>query len=325
MRRKKISKSRSKRMFTKNATRVHKKNNRTNPMRGGIRLQLSTMPCYKPLHGYRSDIPNDSGKFPILFKQPKGKDLPELELPCSRCIGCRLEHSRQWALRIMHEASLYAENSFITLTYDEHHLPSDQSLNKKDWQDFLKRLRKSLGDKKIRFYMCGEYGQDQELLQMGINAIGRPHFHAIIFGHQFPDLVPYAKNDNDDIQYTSKILENLWGKGFVTVGDADWLSAAYVARYVTKKITGDMALDHYSYCDHETGETFLRQVEFSLMSRRPGIARDWFDKYKTDLDKGFITFNGRKMQPPKYYDSLFEKEDPWLYQDLKEMRELALR
>lgn len=283
------------------------------------------MPCYKPLHGYRSETPNDSGKFPVLFSKPKGKDLSELEVPCGRCIGCRLERSRQWALRCVHEASLHPDNTFITLTYDDEHLPADRSLDKHHWNLFLKRLRKKLAPKKIRFFMCGEYGLDQESLANGIQALGRPHFHAIIFNHQFTDLEPYDTNDYQDVQYTSKVLENLWGKGFVTVGNADFESAAYVARYITKKITGDMAIDHYLWCDPDTGESFLREPEYSTQSRRPGIARQWFETYKTDLDKGFITMRGKKMQPPKYYDKLFEDTDPFKFDELKEIRLLSQR
>lgn len=281
------------------------------------------MPCYKPLHGYRSDTPNDTGKFPVLFKQPRGKDLPEVTLACQKCLGCRLERSRQWALRCVHEASLHPENTFITLTYNDENLPKDLSLHKEDWNLFLKRLRKSLYPKKIRFFMCGEYGLDQEALKQGIHALGRPHYHAIIFNHQFTDLTPFTQNNYEDVIYTSETLSNLWGKGFVTVGNADFESAAYCARYITKKITGDMAIDHYLWCDPYTGETFLREPEYSTQSRRPGIGRDWFKKYKTDLDKGFITFRGKKMQPPKYYDTLFEDSDPFRFDELKEIRLLS--
>ena len=280
------------------------------------------MPCYKPLSGWRSDIPNENGKFPILFSPPKGKDLPEVELPCSRCIGCRLEYSRQWALRIMHEKSCHDEACFITLTFNDENLPDDMSLDKREWQLFLKKLRKNLHPKKIRFFMCGEYGQDQDMLKIGIDAIGRPHYHAIIFGHQFTDLEPYEKNAQGDILYTSKHLEHIWGKGFVSVGNVDFESAAYVARYVVKKITGEAALDRYQYYDEETGQIFLKQVEFCLQSRRPGIARNWYEKYKDDLTKGFITERGIRMQPPKYYDNLFSVDKPHTFDDIKEMRKM---
>lgn len=282
------------------------------------------MPCYKPLTGWRSKIPNDSGKYPVLFTEPKDRDSLSLELPCGKCIGCRLEYSRQWALRIMHEASMHDQNTFITLTYDPEQLPEDQSLDKREWQLFLKKLRFELQPKKIRFFMCGEYGQDQELLKLGINSIGRPHYHAVIFGHDFLDKEAVHTNHQNDVVYTSPLLEKIWGKGFVTVGDVTFESAAYVARYVVKKVTGEQAIEHYQYLDHETGETFLRQPEFCLQSRRPGIAKNWYDKYKKDLNKGFITERGIKMQPPKYYDNLMEKDDPFHLDDLKQSRAILM-
>lgn len=287
------------------------------------------MPCYKPITGWRQDYPNENGRYPLVFSPPKTKsgnqaDFEKLEVPCGRCIGCRLEYSRQWAMRCMHESSLHDQNSFITLTYDDKNLPGDGSLNKDHWQAFLKSLRYYLAKKniKIRFFMCGEYGQDQEKLDEGIDAIGRPHFHALIFGYGFPDKKLF--NVKNDVKiYTSDELSSIWGKGFVTVGDVTFESCAYVARYVVKKITGENAIDHYQRVNETTGEVHLLEPEFCRQSRRPGIAKKWFDKYKTDLDKGFLTVNGRKMQPPKYYDRLFQEQDDVTFDAIKENRRVA--
>ena len=136
------------------------------------------MACFKPLTAYRGREKHGSGKPKIVFSHHLSQTGVELLLPCGRCIGCRLERSRMWALRCVHEAQLHSENSFITLTYNDDHIPRDGSLNKKHFQDFMKRLRKSIAPKKVRFYHCGEYGP--KLL--------RPHYHAILFGHQFDDL-----------------------------------------------------------------------------------------------------------------------------------------
>lgn len=287
------------------------------------------MPCYKPLKGWRSDEKNENGKYPVVFKHQKTKtghlkDLQEVELPCGKCIGCRLEYSRQWAMRIMHEASQHRENTFITLTFDDEYLPENLSIEKREWQLFLKKLRFELAPKKIRFFMCGEYGTDQDLIELGINALGRPHYHAIIFGHEFQDKKPAPQSTPQNIQYTSDTLAKVWGKGFVTVGDVTFESAAYVARYVVKKVTGDQAIDHYQHLDPESGEIYLREPEFCLQSRRPGIGRTWFDKYSGDLQKAFITVNGVKMQPPKYYDTLFEAKYPFRMDEIKQLREEEL-
>jgi hypothetical protein len=213
-------------------------------------------------------------------------------------------------MRILHEASLYLHNSFITLTYNNAHLPGTQpddngnydaegTLKLSDWQYFMKRLRKKYVPKNpnpelknpdaIRFYHCGEYGEKQK----------RPHYHAVLFNHQFNDLIPIPGKKN---LYQSKQLNKLWGKGFCSIGHVTFESAAYVANYVQKKITGKNS--YLSYINKH-GEPI--QPEYSTMSRNPGIARDWFDKYHEDVyPSDYITIKGRKMRPPKYYDNQYE-------------------
>lgn len=143
------------------------------------------MPCYYPLDGWRSKKPNQNGRFPVVFTADEAQiDMP-MKIPCGNCIGCRLERSRQWAIRCLHESSLYDDNCFITLTYNEENLPYGESLNKRDFQLFMKKLRKAIAPKKIRFFACGEYGTNQDLTNL--DTLGRPHFHAIIFNHDFAD------------------------------------------------------------------------------------------------------------------------------------------
>lgn len=211
----------------------------------------------------------------------------------------------------MHEASLYDENSFITLTYADEHLPSDKSVNKPDWQLFLKRLRKRINQeepgRKIRFMMCAEYGTDQD--PNSPNVLGRPHYHACLFNWNFPDKQYYRTTDAGHHTFMSPLLDEAWGKGRHEVGELTRESAEYVARYVTKKQNGDLADDHYSWVEPTTGEITFVHPEFSLQSRRPGIGKHWYDRYKTDLVKGFITDNGKKMPIPKYYRNLAKLED----------------
>jgi len=256
------------------------------------------MPCYHPIQAYRGSV-QPSGKRAVIFSPPKRGPIESTQLPCGRCIGCRLERSRQWAIRCVHEADLHDDNCFLTLTYDEDHLAPDGSLSKRDWQLFAKKLRKAIYPQKFRFFMCGEYGEK----------LSRPHFHVCLFGYRPSDCELYTTREGVNL-YKSDFLASVWGKGFVTVGDVTFESAAYVARYITKKITGDLAEDHYSTVDTSTGEYCSKTPEFVLMSRRPGIAAGWHDLYKSDLDKDFLTLRGVKMRPPKFYDYLTEKEDP---------------
>lgn len=235
-----------------------------------------------------------------------------IHLPCGQCIGCRLERSRQWAVRCLHEASLYDNNCFITLTYNDKHLPPDRSLDVSVFQKFMKRLRFKYSDQTIRFFHCGEYGE--------LN--GRPHYHACIFNFDFPDKEVW-KISNGHRLYVSKSLEELWEFGFSTIGDVTFESAAYVARYIMKKITGDAAEAHYERIDPTTGLVTRLKPEYTTMSRRPGIGKGFFDQFSTDFyPHDYVVVNGVKVRPPKYYDGLLELTRPYEFDAIKERREV---
>lgn len=256
--------------------------------------------------------PNSSGKRSIVFNQAEGfKDLP-VDLPCGQCIGCRLERSRQWAVRCVHEASLHEDNCFITLTYAEEHLPEGGSLQKEDFQKFMKRLRKSV-DFPVRYFQCGEYGEEYF----------RPHYHACLFGFDFKDKVLW-KVVNDQQYFVSLELQRLWPFGHSTIGAVTFESAAYVARYITKKITGPGKESAYEYCDENTGQVFDRVPEYVTMSRRPGIAAGWFEKFKSDVyPDDFVVMRGRKFRPPKFYKEKFELVSPLDAAKAKAERQVA--
>lgn len=257
------------------------------------------MTCFHPLKGWRAKTRNTSGKRSIVFTRQAGfADMP-VSVPCGQCVGCRLDRSRQWAIRCSHEASLYDDNCFITLTFNDDHLPPDRSLDVKTFQKFMKRLRKRFGAN-IRFYHCGEYGEKY----------GRPHYHACLFNFDFPDKKLW-KVVNGNKLYTSQILSELWPFGYSTIGSVTFESAAYVARYIMKKVNGDLAENHYRFIDNETGEIFNRKPEYTTMSRRPGIGGAWFDKFKTDVyPHDYVVINQKKVRPPRYYDGLYEADHP---------------
>ncbi len=267
------------------------------------------MACYHPITGWRGRVAGPSGKFPIVFDRSdsNGQEVP---LPCGQCIGCRLERSRQWAMRCVHEASLYESNCFITLTYDNEHLPVDGSLNKRHFQLFMKRLRKRFEETRIRYYHCGEYGE----------RFRRPHYHACLFNFDFLDKTLFRESDTTPL-YTSDVLEEVWGLGFCTIGNVSFESAAYVARYIMKKVTGDLAEDHYLTAPDEDGVVHKLVPEYTTMSRRPGIAREWYERFKSEVyPNDSVVIRGRLMKPPRYYDTIFEIEDPEAYALLKRER-----
>ncbi len=285
------------------------------------------MPCYSPLKGWRAKNLNENGKRPIVFKLSAGLVNEPFDVPCGNCIGCRLERSRQWALRCVHEASQHEDNCFITLTYSDKYLPKNASLDVKHFQDFMKRLRKSIAPTKIRFFHCGEYGacdltNPTHVKNYGISKLGRPHYHAIIFGYDFADKQLISERENVKL-YTSNELSKSWPFGYNTVGTVTFESAAYVARYVTKKITGDAATDHYRRNYVHTGLSVDIKHEYTTMSRRPGIGKCWYDKFSSDIyPKDFITLRGKKFKPPKFYDRILEEEEIEKYEKIKTKRVL---
>lgn len=273
------------------------------------------MPCFRPMLGWRGRHKNpDTGKYPIVFnkKYASQPDDP-LELPCGGCLGCRMMKSRDWAIRCAHEAEMHQENAFLTLTFNEDQLQfrdNPLSICKRDLQLFMKRLRKKYSDKKIRFYACGEYGE--KLL--------RPHYHVLLFGHDFTDKYHFQTRRGNKY-YRSAELEEIWPYGFSTIGEVTYESAAYVARYIHKKIGGDMAEGHYEYVDEVTGEILKREPEFALMSLKPGIGKTWLDKYSSDVyPHDFVVIDGKRQKPPKFYDRHYEKDNPFDFEWLKDQR-----
>jgi len=265
------------------------------------------MTCFSPLSAFRT-INNE-----IIFNANKrGVNITEaLKLPCGQCIGCRLERSRQWAIRCVHEASQHEKNSFITLTYRDADLPSDMSLSVRHWQLFMKRLRERTGAK-IRFFHCGEYG----------SRFGRPHYHACLFGFDFADKTLFKIERNNPL-YISKTLDDVWQKGFATIGDVTFESAAYVARYIMKKVTGDAAAQHYEWIHPITGQIYDRKPEYTTMSRRPGIGSSWFDLYHSDVyPHDRVVIRGKAMRPPRFYDGKYEILDPEGFEEIKFKRYL---
>lgn len=209
---------------------------------------------------------------------------------------------------------MHEDNIFITLTYDNEHLREDKSLYYRDFQLFMKRLLvhadRKLDRFGIRFYMCGEYGEQ----------FGRPHYHAIMFNYDLPDKKLW-KAERGNPLYTSEILTDLWGMGHTSVGGVTFQSAAYVARYIMKKVTGDAAEDHYTWIDQETGEVHTRRPEFTNMSRRPGIGATWLEKYRRDVfPSDFVVVNGKKVSPPRFYTNQHELLYPEEVARLKERR-----
>lgn len=293
------------------------------------------MACYHPLkaivvqgsQSVKNGVP--TGKKVLKFIKPLDVDKypadAVMSIPCGQCIGCRIQYSREWANRCMLELQYHESSYFVTLTYDDAHVPrsyyadpetgeafTSLTLAKRDFQLFMKRLRKHFNQSHIRFFMAGEYGSNTF----------RPHYHAILFGLKLADLVLYKKSPQGFSYYTSESLQKCWSDkdgnpiGYAVVAEVTWETCAYTARYVMKKLNGKEAK---FYSD------FNIQPEFTLMSRKPGIARQYYDDHPDLYKKEYINVStekgGLKFKPPRYFDKLYDLENPEEMQVIKDIRQ----
>jgi len=262
------------------------------------------MPCADPIPAYR---PAAGG--PLQFNYPKdGRAYTPIQLPCGSCILCRQEQARQWAVRITHEAQLWEENSFLTLTYADANLPQYNSLNYEHLQMFWDRLRahnRRKGEKSPRYYAVGEYG-DKTM---------RPHYHACIFGEAFTEDRIFIRQTPSPL-WTSPFLEKVWGLGQVSVGALNFATARYTASYITKKLRSKQK---YVRVDEETGELIALEQPRSFMSRN--IARDWWNTnrhYVSAHDQ--VVIDGATQKPPKAYDKWLGERSELALEMIKEER-----
>lgn len=259
------------------------------------------MACYHPLPAYMT--PNG-----VVFKARHGDDITnKIHIPCGQCIGCRYRRANDWEVRIMHEASLYENNCFVTLTYKRDALPPNSSLCHADVQKFLKRLRKRTAQP-VRYYLCGEYGPLHQ----------RPHYHACLFGIDFADQIPKGKSESGETFYESKTLDKIWGHGSTSVQPLNQLTANYCARYImTKKLGKETSYDTVD----ENGEIKTRTAEYAAMSLKPGIGQQWLKIYRKDVyTHDYVITRGTQRRPPKYYDKQEEKHNPDNIERIREQR-----
>lgn len=322
------------------------------------------MSCYYPLIGIPNGVnPNGKTNYSIrTYKESVWQDLqahpprqgPPVKIPCGKCIGCRLDYSRQWANRCMLEAQYHPKDTvwFATITYNNKYVPKVTTvdpdsgkqvpaltLRKRDFQLWMKRLRRAFSDDKIRFFASGEYGSETF----------RPHYHAILFGLHLDDLQPWEKSSGFQT-FLSKKLVKTWSMcynvdskgshdllpegdwtdgnhsfrqgsclyepyGRIVISPCSWETCAYTARYTAKK-SNTLFSEFY--------ERFGLEAPFTLMSRKPGIGRQYYDDHPDLYDYRYINIPGQeggiKFTAPRYFDRLLEKENPELLESQKKLR-----
>lgn len=307
------------------------------------------MSCYHPLIRIEDRSKWETGKDGKRYHPAKvysGKDAPnDLEtlklysagrykqqiIPCGKCIGCRLDYSREWANRGYLESLEYDNNYFVTITYDEEHLPQPNEIidnngitwyNDGTWTggtlvpehltQFIKNVRqimkRNYNEDGIRFMACGEYGTEG----------ARPHYHIIFFNLNLPQETFYnTRIINKEIYWQNTVIERAWNKGISNISQATWNTIAYTARYITKKINGEYSEELY----HANG----KEKEFMRVSRMPGIGQNYYDKHKEEIYKNdSITIKNKKgivtCKPPTYFDRLYEKEFPDEFEKIQKQR-----
>lgn len=297
------------------------------------------MTCSSPLPAVRlSGINPSTGKQVVVVGRSAldyfdRSGVEQFFVPCGQCMACRINRSREWADRCLLELQSHDFAEFVTLTYDDYHVPvswyADKctgeafpslTLRYRDVQLFLKRLRKMTGQF-IRYFGCSEYGDTTQ----------RPHYHIILFGLRLDDKVAWQRNRLGEVLYRSPTLERAWSVkdidgvyrpiGYVLTGAVNWNSCAYVARYVTKKKLGVDAVEY---------ETFNLEPPRSMMSLKPAIGRQYYDLHKDEIYNHRFLYvsagvsGGRKIRPPRYYDRLYDIDYPDVMADIKARRvELA--
>ncbi len=257
------------------------------------------MGCNEPLHGWFSRERTALGKRAVTFDFSEAySDMP-VSVPCGKCAGCRLGKAREWSIRCAHEAQMWPENVFATLTYRTEELElvnGVETLRPRDFVLFMKRLRKVKNG--VRFFQCGEYG-----------ALGRPHHHVLLFNCDFQDKYPWRRAGDFQI-FRSAQLEEFWTHGHSEFGGVSQESAGYVARYTLKKSGAELP---------------GRVPEYLTMSRRPGIGAGWIEKFESDVyPSDELVIKGRVVKPPRFYDDLVARRQPAMIKLLKEKRVLEL-
>lgn len=219
-----------------------------------------------------------------------------LYVGCKICIGCRLERSRQWAVRSVHESMFHDENYFLTFTFNNKFCPANFSLDTKTVQKMWKRFRKAHPSMRFKYYMAGEYGENYS----------RPHYHASAFGLELPDLVPGFKSRDGFQMYSSPMLNRAWSidgesMGEVYVAHLSFETAAYTARYICKKVIGEHAEDHY--------KKLGVMPERAWMSK--GLGKQWYETYANETYRdGYVVSRGVPATPPATYTRWLKEDDP---------------
>lgn len=264
-------------------------------------------PTHRDSDGSRSFPPVLGDFSSISSRSPEHRYIT---LPCGKCFGCRSDNARMWSLRMMHEARYHSTNYFVTLTYADGSLPPGADLDYRDLRLFMVNARHYFQTPEcpFKYFACGEYG-DKTL---------RPHYHFAGFDWKFDDLRPF-KQTQSGWYYLSESLREVWRHGHVIVAPLEWDCAAYIARYVTKKMHGPAVRTKNTF-DPETGELDKYTIERAFQSK--GLGLPWYTDNQDEVwNLDAVLFKNKYLvKPPRYYFKQLEKSDPDRALAIKEAR-----
>lgn len=274
------------------------------------------MKCTSPrMVGFQAD-----GKTLAWSQKIASKEYASFQLPCGKCLACRLEYARTWAVRCLHESMIHERNCFVTFTYDEENVP--EKLDYSHFQLFMKTLRYQAWDKATKVLWKGHTRDERSrkwkeldketrkelatVFEIGVFVTGeygdrtkRPHWHALLFNYQPSDGTHKYTSERGDKVYESKELTSLWGKGAVEYGSITFESAGYCARYAAKKLAHG----------HDDKHSFQ---PISRKSSKHAIGKRFLEKYWPDVfNYGQIVLpNGTITSIPRYYEKWLAKHRP---------------
>lgn len=280
--------------------------------------------CLRPVLAYDVGLKTDSGKRKLSFKPPL-VSCPCIPVPCGKCSACLANRRKEWISRLRFEEFSSDASTFVTLTYDDDHIPSDREFDRAQVQRFLKRLRNASRDFHVppfslRYFLVGEYGSQTH----------RPHYHAIFFGVDMltefwlPRLVGYDSAHNRP-RFCSDVLARIWPYGFNVVGSVTSSSIRYVSKYVSKSIGSNEAPKAKAsrpFCLKSLG---LGRVPFvDVIRKGRKVSRSprplLFDSFSSGFAVLPSEFGFSRVSLPRVLDRYVEEFDPVLFADVKASR-----
>jgi hypothetical protein len=239
---------------------------------------------------------------PVRVRSNEGESFA---VPCTKCLNCRIQNSREWSLRLMHERAYYDHSGFFTFTFSDVGLANREvapwrmysSVDRAELVKLMKRLRAKVAPRRLKYFAVGEYGEKY----------CRPHYHAIIFGEDI-STVDWTMEGTDPkygIPYGS-LPE--WPYGHTYIGTVETDSCRYVAEYLQKEMRsrynhGGVRADSFKIVSQGIGQRYCRDNARKL--RR--LLHDTQDGARVGIPRQYREWLG--IEPEEYREAVLARLD----------------